>query len=59
VIAILALAAGIFVYNKEATGRSSAGLACAADEYSCPCATGSYCLKRGAMCLAPTAACPR
>jgi hypothetical protein len=31
---------------------------CSATEHSCPCATGNYCLFRGAMCLNPTSACP-
>lgn len=31
---------------------------CPAGQYSCACATGSYCLKMGAMCLNPTSPCP-
>lgn len=31
---------------------------CPSNEYSCACATGSYCLQRGAMCLSPNSPCP-
>ena len=41
----------------DAGGDADRG-ACAADEHSCGCATGSYCLKIGAACIAPTADCP-
>ncbi len=33
-------------------------ISCAATEYSCPCATGNYCLRRGAACISPASACP-
>ena len=32
--------------------------ACPANEYSCKCATGSYCLMHGAMCVSPNSPCP-
>ena len=31
---------------------------CPPRTYACACATGYYCLRIGAMCLAPTAPCP-
>ncbi len=31
---------------------------CAPTEHVCPCATGNYCLRMGAMCLSPESACP-
>ncbi len=36
----------------------STPVVCSATEHSCPCATGNYCLFRGAMCLNPASACP-
>ena len=32
--------------------------ACPAGQYACACATGSYCLRMGAMCLSPSSPCP-
>ncbi len=32
--------------------------ACPTGQYACACATGSYCLRMGAMCLTPTSPCP-
>ena len=31
---------------------------CTAGEYACVCATGSYCLQRGAACRTPDSECP-
>lgn len=31
---------------------------CNLNQHSCPCATGSYCLSRGAACLTPSSTCP-
>ena len=57
VIAVILLGAAIFAYKREATGTTT-GPTCSPTQYQCPCATGYYCLQRGAMCLAPTSACP-
>lgn len=57
IVAVLILVAAIFAYKREATGTQS-GPVCGPTQYECPCATGHYCLQRGAMCLTPTSACP-
>jgi len=31
---------------------------CPEGQYACACATGSYCLRMGAMCLNPSSPCP-
>jgi len=33
-------------------------VSCPDGEYTCACATGSYCLKKGAMCINPSSPCP-
>lgn len=62
-IAVVILVAGVYVYKAQkasqpTTTSTTGSVVCGPDEYSCPCATGNYCLRRGAMCLTPTSACP-
>lgn len=37
---------------------ADAPVECAPSEHTCACATGSYCLMAGAMCIAPQSPCP-
>jgi hypothetical protein len=55
--AFLALALAALLAACGATAGPDAAI-CPVGQHECPCATGSYCLGMGQMCLAPTAACP-
>jgi len=39
-------------------GGADASGTCPVGEHECACASGSYCLEMGAMCIAPTSPCP-
>jgi hypothetical protein len=54
--ACAAAAAGISVAREGEC--ADAGPVCEPTQHSCPCATGQYCLRMGALCLQPQAACP-
>jgi hypothetical protein len=53
--ACTAAAAGVSVASEGECG--DAGPVCEPTQHSCPCATGHYCLRMGALCLQPQAAC--
>ena len=43
---------------RDAQDASASDAGCPPGQHECPCATGSYCLAMGALCIDPTAACP-
>ena len=53
--ACAAAGAGVSVASE---GECDASKECGANEHSCACATGHYCLRMGAACIQPSAACP-
>jgi hypothetical protein len=50
--------AGGGVTTTTPTGDDAGTPACPPRSHSCACATGTYCLTIGAMCMAPDRPCP-
>jgi predicted lipoprotein with Yx(FWY)xxD motif len=46
------------ISNPTPSNNPTTANVCPAGQYSCPCATGNYCLRMGAMCLTPSSPCP-